>query len=402
MGNNITDLRFILAGWLIDGSGGPVKRNQILKIRNRLFSDIMDNGQEEIDGTDILNLSRYTILPCLIDSHVHLFMSGTNNQAVRKRQLRAGVRDIKDVISRHINQHLSHGVIAVRDGGDAYAHTLRYKSERQGGTHGSLYLNVAGKAWHKPGGYGSFVGEAPLFNQGLAEAVASNSEGIDHVKIINSGLNSLTEFGKESLPQFNLEEMKGAVDIANILGLRTMVHANGRVPVKIALKSGCHSVEHGFFMGMENMQRMVDQDIFWVPTAYTMKAYYKHLKKKGVERLVSRKNLDHQLEQIFQAKRMGVSIALGTDAGSLGVHHGSSVLEELKLLMEGGFSLEEAIKCATLNGAWLLGLKRMGLIAKGMTVNFIAVKGGPSDLPDSLNRIALMVVNGRCLNKCRG
>lgn len=70
--------------------------------------------------------------------------------------------------------------------------------------------------------------------------------------------------------------------------------------------------------------------------------------------------------------------------------------------MEGGFSLQEAIKCATLNGARLLGLKRMGSIAKGMTVNFIAVKGEPSDLLDSLNRIELMVVNGRCLNKCRG
>ena len=238
-----------------------------------------------------------------------------------------------------------------------------------------------------------------MCNQGLAEAVANNSEGIDHVKIINSGLNSLTEFGKESLPQFSLEEMKGAVDTANVMGLRTMVHANGRLPVEIALKSGCRSVEHGFFMGMENMQRMVDQDIFWVPTAYTMKAYYKHLKKKGVERLISRKNLDHQLEQIFQAKRMGVSIALGTDAGSLGVHHGSSVIEELKLLMEGGFSLQEAIKCATLNGARLLGARTIGMIAKGMTADFIAVKGGPSDLPDSLNRIELMVVNGRCLRK---
>ena len=196
--------------------------------------------------------------------------------------------------------------------------------------------------------------------------------------------------------------MKDAVDAANFLGLSTMVHANGKIPVEIAVKSGCRSIEHGFFMGMENLRRMADQDIFWVPTVHTMKAYCKHLKEKGLVEGAAGKNLDHQLEQIFQARRMGVSVALGTDAGSLGVHHGVSVIEELRLLMEAGFSVNEAVTCATLNGARLLGLDGIGVIAKGMIANFVAVKGEPSDLPDSLDRMELMVVNGRCLNKCAG
>ena len=95
----------------------------------------------------------------------------------------------------------------------------------------------------------------------------------DHIKIVNSGLNSLKEFGKETLPQFGAEELSDVVKIAGKCGRRVMVHANGKKPVAAALAAGCNSIEHGFFMGVENLKIMAEKGIVWVPTACTMKAY---------------------------------------------------------------------------------------------------------------------------------
>ena len=122
---------------------------------------------------------------------------------------------------------------------------------------------MAGKAWHKQGRYGSFVGRA-VKGGSLAEEISRESDGIDHVKVIQSGLNSLRDFGKESPPQFHLKALREAVDASSNLGLKTMVHANGKVPVQIALEAGCSSIEHGFFMGKRNLEQMAHKDVFWV------------------------------------------------------------------------------------------------------------------------------------------
>ncbi len=394
----MTDVEFIIAGWLIDGRGGPIQKDMLLHVKNGHIDYIKKARQDDFDRTDILDLSLCTILPCLIDSHVHLFMSGTDDQKIRKLQLDAPFYDAKDVISCHLNQHLSYGVIAVRDGGDSKAHALRFKRECLDVKKTPIHLKVAGRAWRKSGRYGRLVGRAPSGEDTLAEAIAKEIEDIDHIKIVNSGLNSLTCFGKETLPQFDLKEMKAAVEVANKRGLKTMVHANGKIPVKIAVESGCRSIEHGFFMGKENLQKMADKHVTWVPTSFTMKAYTEHLKPNSIEAEVSRRKLDHQLEQIYLARELGVPVALGTDAGSLGVHHGISVIEELKLLVKAGFSIQEAVKCATFNGAELLDLKELGAMVPGRQATFIAVKADPSNLPDSLKMIEGVYIKGRRLS----
>ncbi len=386
----------ILAGWLIDGTGGPVQKNMVLQIKNGYINNIRKAELEDFSMPGISDLSHCTILPGLIDCHVHLFMSGTNDRDIRKHQLDAGFDEIKDVISHHVSQLLLFGIFAVRDGGDKNAHALRYKKDCLDITKHPILLKVAGKAWRKPNRYGKLIGRTPSGSDTLSRAIEKQDteDNIDHIKIVNSGINSLTQFGKETLPQFDLEEMTAAVKAAGRLGLKTMVHANGKIPVRISADSGCHSVEHGFFMGKDNLKRMADKNITWVPTAITMKAYSEQLESTSPESDISRKNLDHQLEQIFQARESGVTVALGTDAGSLGVFHGSAVIEEMKLLMESGFSIQEAVKCASFNGAKLLGIKQAGLLVNKMEATFIAVKGEPSNLPDSLMSVQKFYVKG--------
>jgi hypothetical protein len=331
-------------------------------------------------------------------------MSGTDDIAARKRQLEAGYDELKAVITAHIARHLSSGVGAVRDGGDGKGLVQQYqqaclrvnegeKKQRIRADHArrmDLHVKVAGKAWHQCGRYGKLIGRSPSPGETLAQAICREA-GLpgytrpDHIKVVNSGVNSLLCFGKETLSQFSLEELTQAVCEAGRRQLSVMAHANGKLPVQIAIEAGCHSIEHGFFMGADNLARMRDRQIVWVPTAFTMRAYAMHLAPSIREAETARRNLDHQMNQLRMARELGVPVALGTDAGSLGVHHGVSVREELRLLMESGYTLPEAVQCATKTGAGLLGIRDAGNLSPGMPASWIAVKGGPSGLPDSLD-----------------
>ena len=201
------------------------------------------------------------------------------------------------------------------------------------------------------------------------------------MKIINSGINSLKEFGRETAPQFDREELVAAFRQAKNLGMKIMVHANGRLPVELAVEAGCDSIEHGFFMGGENLKKMADRQVFWAPTAVTMKALAANTPQSGA----ALKILENQLEQMRLARELGVPIAIGTDAGSFGVRHGMALAEELALLLEAGFPIEETVRCATCAGAELLGLDHeLGRLSRGRDASFIIVPGSPAELPGSL------------------
>jgi imidazolonepropionase-like amidohydrolase len=224
-------------------------------------------------------------------------------------------------------------------------------------------------------------------------------EPVDHIKIVNSGLNSLATFGKETPSQFNPDELKEAVQAGRELGLKTMVHANGREAVAAAIEAGCHSIEHGFFMGEKNLIKMAERDVTWVPTAFTMNAYACMPGSHQRESEVAKRNLDHQLDQIRKSLDYGGRIAVGTDAGSPGVHHGQAIREEIRLLISAGLSLEGAIQCATSNGADLLGLENeVGRVLPGMPATFLATRGRPGSLPESLDSPERIYIDGILVN----
>ncbi|BBO67107.1 amidohydrolase [Desulfosarcina alkanivorans] len=348
----------------------------------------------------IVDLSACTVFPALVDSHVHLVMSGTTTPALRRKQLTSTYADRRDTIAKHLRQHLRCGVLAVRDGGDHNGDTLRYKGDADPRSPTTVTVASPGRARHAPGRYGKLIGIPVEAGKTLVQSAFGENTRRDHLKLVNSGLNSLTQFGVESAPQFDESELAAVVAEARKRGLSTMVHANGHQPVKLAVLAGCSSIEHGFFMGKENMRRLADTGVVWVPTAVTMKAYGDYLKNQGHRSDpsfadVSRKNLEHQLAQIHAAREMGVTLALGTDAGSPGVHHGSSVQEELRLFISAGYSVEGAIRCASRNGALLMGLPERGKLAPGMRADFMAVKGPVAHVPDALHQIVCRVVEGR-------
>ena len=388
---------YIKAGWLIDGSEKSVRKNMLLTVENGKFTAI--DGFTENDAPparSITDLSRCTILPPFVDCHVHLCMSGSTDPQARQQQLKADYNEIRPRIAEHIHYHFSHGVLAVRDGGDQGGHALRFTNEPTAGKKEPVIVKAAGRAWHRRNRYGKAIGGHPQDNETLAQGCLREIDSIDHVKLINSGLNSLTDFGKETAPQFTLDEIREVVNLAHQRGKKVMVHANGRLPVQMALEAGCDSIEHGFFMGRENLRRMAESQTTWVPTACTMKALGEcaPLHSQKIDKGVVEKNLQHQLQQITLAREYGVTIGLGTDAGSWGVLHGESVVEELKLLLKAGCSLPEAIQCGSVNGANILGIDEIGCIARGKPANFIVARATPAMLPRKLSYLQAIYLGG--------
>ena len=391
-GNGATD-QLVLAGWLVDGAGGPVQSKIWIHHRKGVIRSMGTEPLRDVFPGKVCDLSDCTLLPGLVDGHVHLTLSGTDDSAVRKSQLEAGYDRSAAVIAAHLSQHRVSGIVAVRDGGDRSGHVLRFKtcqSQRL-----PVRVRSAGRAWRQSGRYGRLIGRVPLAGMTLAEAVAGDWPAPDHVKIVNSGLNSLEHFAKETAPQFSLEEMRAAVAAAAARGLGVMVHANGRLPVAVAVAAGCRSIEHGFFMGSENLARMADAGVVWVPTAVTMGAYARQLAPGSIQAQMARRNFDHQLEQLQAARRLGLRVALGTDAGSLGVHHGKALREEMANFMQAGWTLSQAVQSGSSVAASLVGGGYTGIVAPGHAATFIAVKGPPEHLPQSLGRIDSVWIHGR-------
>jgi imidazolonepropionase-like amidohydrolase len=387
---------YLLAGWLIDGSGGPVREKVLLKIVDGRFAAIeqyVPGGG--LDLGQVTDLSHCTVLPPLVDSHVHLFMSGATDKRTREHQLIADYAELYPVIARHLHYLFSHGVLAVRDGGDKGGYALAYRQTKA--MHPEVILKVVGRAWHKEGRYGGLIGRFPGDGERLVDAYGREKDAIDQVKLVNSGFNSLKVFAQETEPQFATEELAEVVTAAEKTGKKVMVHANGKEPVRRAILAGCHSIEHGFFMGRENLELMAEKGTFWVPTVFTMKAFITNFAHAGVhaDLQVIEKNLHHQLGQLTLARQLGVNVAMGTDAGSLGVLHGESMVEEMKLFRKAGYSLAETIRCATSNGARLLGLDDFGLLVKGKAATFLVARGAPPQLPRKLSYLEGIYINGQ-------
>lgn len=401
----------VIGGWLIDGSGGPVKKKVLISFDQGRIQSIKEAGNEDFRNQDIIDLSHCTLLPPLIDSHVHLCMSGTIDSKIRKHQLEAGFSEIRPVIDTHLNNHLSYGILAVRDGGDHFGHTLKYRSEKYRSDFSAsdgirVCMKAAGRAWHRKGYYGKLIGRALDNNEGLHLAISHDDDPADHVKIVNSGLNSLSVFGKQTSSRFTLADMTKGVKAAKRRNLPVMVHCNGEDAVNISVKAGCDSVEHGFFMGEKNLALMAENRTFWVPTAVTMYSYIEYFEDDKLQADIAERNLEHQLMQMTKARQLGVLVAAGSDAGSPGVDHGSGLIEELGLLMKAGYSVPETIKCATKNSASLLKLLPeassflpcsflSGSIKQGEPAAMIAVPGDPLNFPGSLNTIERLFFKGR-------
>ncbi|PKN48775.1 MAG: amidohydrolase, partial [Deltaproteobacteria bacterium HGW-Deltaproteobacteria-16] len=205
-------------------------------------------------------------------------------------------------------------------------------------------------------------------------------------------------------------------DLARILehrgGRKAVVVANGAQQVAEALAAGCDAIEQGYNMGEDNLRTMAKQGVLWIPSVLRAKNGLDGASSGGdvccrfSTRYVApgkpvpgaeafwRKMLAEQLAQLRSARELGVKTAVGTGAGSVGILHGESMAEEMKLFLKGGYSLEETIRCGSENGARFFGMENLGRLTVGRKANFLIARGTVQQLPRKLSYLEGIYVDG--------
>ena len=188
--------------------------------------------------------------------------------------------------------------------------------------------------------------------------------------------------------------------------------ANGRQQVAEALAAGCDAIEQGYAMGEDNLRKMSEKDVLWIPSVLRAKNGLDGAGSSGdvccrfSQRYVApgkpnpgaeafwKKMLAEQLTQLRLARKLGMKTAVGTGAGSVGILHGESMVEEMKLFIKAGYSLEETIHCASGNGAGFSGMEKLGTLTIGRKATFLVTRGTVQQLPRKLSYLEGIYVDG--------
>lgn len=330
-----------------------------------------------------------TLLPALIDAHVHLALDGIDFNRAREQW---DDQDAwQDRVESDIEKMLCSGTAAVRDGGDVRGLNLKVKKQNRK-TGNKLRITATGQAVRMKGGYGSFLGfEYDNVNSisGLVKMIASS--GADQLKVVVSGVVSFYQYGMVKGPIMSAKELGIIVEEAHNLGLKVMAHASSAGAVERAARAGVDSIEHGYFVRPETLQLMAEKRIAWVPTiipvaAQTKRPFSKLWTAEEID-LVTR-TYEEQIGKLKLALEYKVPLGVGTDAGAAGVRHGSGLLEELLLYARGELSNDEILQAATVTNAEIIGLdKDFGALLPGLKASFIAVKGNPIEDLNALETI---------------
>jgi imidazolonepropionase-like amidohydrolase len=367
------------AGLLIDNHNPKPLSGAALVIRDGIIQQVLPDFDPdaftELAGFQLMDLREYTILPGLIDCHVHLALDGEDFQASLESW-----QDTATWLPR-VQQALdvtrNCGVVAVRDGGDKGKVGLRAKQKLEQGIISGPVILSCGQAISKQGRYGSFLGPGITDLSSAIALIDQNlAEGADWIKVIVSGIVSFRQFGKVGGLQFTQAELNAIIGYAHTKGVPVMVHASSDDAVAMSVKAGADSIEHGYFLSVRSLEAMADRNIPWVPTLIPVACQEEGTSAESQE--IIKRTYEEQLERIAQAYRLGVTIGVGTDAGASGVAHGKAYWRELELLARAGLSNHDVLRAATLNSARICGLgEQLGSIEAGKSACVVAVKGNP-------------------------
>lgn len=396
---------WLRVGTLIDGvSTKPLKDVHVVYDAQSIRylgdlppADLLNPGQVQPDAV----LQDYALLPGLIEAHAHLFLEGSElDLAKRSAHLKQTSQELLSAARARLEKLVRLGIIAVRNAGDKHGVGLAisklYESEDKPIM---PYVDSPGAAIHRRGRYGSFMAE-PLENHPSLKACVQSRihAGADRIKLIATDIIDFKEGRVTKVPQMTTSEVAELVRTAQEFNRQTFAHASGDDGIECVIEGGVDSVEHGFFVRADQLARMRDRQIAWVPTIAPVQKQIEYAARLGWdERVVS--NLHRILEQhaasLQKAHEMGVPIIAGSDAGSYGVAHGFGLLEELELLEHAGLSAISVINAATGTSAQRLGYKeRFGQIKPGFRSRFILTKHSPLNGTSNLRKPKYVVFDG--------
>lgn len=400
---------YIQCGKLIDGTSPAAQTQITIVVEGKTIVDIQ-KGYISGTGTDkIVNLQNKTVMPGLIDCHVHLESQFNKNSAIQGFTLTDA--DIAYQASVFAKRTLMAGFTTVRDLGGSGVNISLRKAIRQGLVDGPRVI-TAGRAISASGGHmdpsDGFRDDAFNHRPGPDEGVADGRDelikavrlqfkrGSDVIKIASTGgVLDLSEDGSGA--QFSIDEIKAVVETAKDYGLKVACHAHGAEGIRRAILGGVTSIEHGTFMDDEDIKLAKQYGTWYVPTIIAGKSVADSARIPGFfPPVIARKALEigPQIQQTFtKAYKAGVKIAFGTDAGVYA--HGKNYIE-FQYMVEGGMTPMEAIKSATSSAADLLGMSsKIGSIANGKSADIVAVDGDPLLDIKAMKNVSFIMKEGK-------
>jgi imidazolonepropionase-like amidohydrolase len=397
----------LYCGRLIDPKAGQVLTEMSVVVTGGTVTGVQKGYVTAAAGDKVIDLKNRTVMPGLIDSHVHLeHQTSPNQMLLRFTESTADVAFESTVYARTT---LMAGFTTVRDVGGSGVNIALRNAIRKGIVVGPHVL-TAGKIISSTGGHGD---PTHGFRDGLyadpavTETVADGKEacikavrqmykeGADLIKITASGgVLSLEKDGSGA--QFSDEELKAIVSTAKDYGMPVAAHAHGAEAMKRAIRAGVTSIEHGTYMDDEAIGLFKQYGVWYVPTIIAGKSVADSARKPGYyPPVVAGKAMaiGPVIQGTFgKAYKAGVKIAFGTDAGVYA--HGKNWMEFV-YMTEAGMPALEAIKCATVNASELLGLSdKAGTLEPGKWADIIAVEGDPTKDIHAMGQVRFVMKEG--------
>ncbi|HLZ41540.1 MAG TPA: amidohydrolase family protein [Candidatus Sulfotelmatobacter sp.] len=381
----------IRAGTLIDGKGATPRHDQIIVVRGNRIESVSDAASAKVPaGATVIDLSKQTVLPGLIDSHTHIFLQGEDpakggydanilNAPLALRAVRAGVA---------ARRALEQGFTTLRDvetEGAGYG-DIGIKQAIEGGYIPGPRLFVSTRAISSTGGY-MLEGYAPELDMPKGAQIADGpvearkaareqlDKGADWIKVYMTHRSWVGKNGElVSQPTFTVEELRAIVDETHSWGKKVACHAYGGIGLHRALDGGCDSIEHGLDLDDAAIAQMLKQGTWYVPTLAVYYTDWAPADTPGGQRDRLRASV-HEVS-FKKAIKAGVKIVFGTDMG--GIPWTEPIAQEFTRMVEFGMQPMDAIQSATSRAAVMLEMEgKIGVIAPGAYGDVIAVNGDP-------------------------
>lgn len=397
------------AARLIDGTGAPAINNAVVVVTDNEITAVGPAGSVRIPANArMIDLGDVTLMPGFIDAHTHLIGRtlgdpAGDNARVRDFQSFAAILGVQNARAT-----LMAGFTTVRNvGADQFDDLALRKAIDEGWTAGPRMI-AAGHSIGIRGGHCDENGFRPgMFDPGIEEGIADGPDqvraavryqikyGATVIKTCATG-GVLSEGTAVGATQYTYEELKAMVEEANKLERKVAAHAHGTEGIKIAVRAGVSSIEHGSFMDEEGARLMRERGTYLVATLSAAESVERAAKTGVLKGLRAEKALAAAAavrKAIKLAVGNRVRMALGSDSGV--VPHGTNGREFVLLVQWGGMSNMDAIVAGTSSNAKLLGWeKHIGSLTTGKWADIVAVSGDPLRDIENVQKVVFVMKNG--------
>ena len=398
--------KVVLCGKLFTAENNDVQTNMAVVVEDNLITAVVPASEADTDGAEVIDLSDRFVLPGLIDGHMHCTSNGDTREIPGYYPTSAEAT-LNGVVN--LKKDLLAGFTTVRDEGCNDFEDVALKKAINAGKIDGPRMITSGKCLTATGGHAdsrypyylesgqheSLVCDSPDAARKAARMVFKY--GADQIKLMGTG--GVMSMGDEpGAPEFTYEEMKAALDVANSRGRMSSVHAHGAEGMKIAIRAGIHSIEHGMLMDDEAIDMMAEHQTFLIPTIVAAKA----IVENGVASGIHPENVEkaarcvaNHYENLKKCLEKGVPICFGTDAGTPGNYHGTQT-REFGFMQEAGLPTAYILQAATSRTARLLRMDdKIGTVEKGKLADLVAVPEDPFENIKTMENVCFVMKDGK-------